>query len=38
MKNIMQKSLWDQGFQAIKQAGRASHKFDVSIATLTGFF
>jgi hypothetical protein len=38
MKNIMQKSLWDQGFQAIKQAARTSHKSDVSEALLTSFF
>ena len=38
MKKIMQKSLWDQGFQAIKQASRASHKIDVSEAVLNGFF
>ena len=38
MKNIMQKSLWDQGFQAIKQAARNSHKSEVSEALLTSFF
>lgn len=34
----MLKSLFDQGFQAIKQAGRHSHKSDVKNAVLSKFY